>query len=181
MNSEAQEAEMHKVDFAQAMAGNFELVGEFDEDFDKQFLSGNGGGIIPTDEPTVKTNKGRLTYVVSATLGKAFFTSRMMTKKVKTDLKKIMKDNPDTVPNMKLNEIMKHISFKNKTKVVDLTTDVLLPAALEMMKVDVMKDDKMLYLYYFVDLYKDKTMVIFTNSISSSNRIKHLLDIAGKP
>lgn len=172
-----QEAEMQKIDFSSALTGDMVLIDEFDEEFDKQFLS---GGVTEPNQPSIKSNKGRRTYVVSATLGKAFFTSRMMTKKVKSDLKKIMKENPETVPNMKLKEIMKYISFKNKTKVIDLTQDLLLPASLEIMKVDVLKDDKMLYLYYFVDLYKDKTVVIFTNSISSSNRIKHLLDLASR-
>ena len=116
--------------------------------------------------------------MVSATLGKAFFTSRMMTKKVKSDLKKILKENPETVPNMKLKEIMKYVNFKNKTKVIDLTQEVLLPESLEVLKVDCLKEDKMLYLYYFATLYKDKTIIIFTNSISSSSRIKSLLNLA---
>lgn len=149
---------------------------EYDEDFDKEFLS---GGKAAQEAKGIQTNKGRRTYVISATLGKAFFTSRMMTKKVKNELKKIMKNNPETAPNMKLNQIMKYISFRNKTKIIDMTQEALLPETLEIMKVDVLKDEKMLYLYYFVDLYKDKTMIIFTNSISSSNRIKSLLSIAG--
>lgn len=168
---------MNEVNFGDAMTGNFEFVEEFDEEFDKKFLSG-ANLRQQTVEP--KSNKNRKTYVISATLGKAFFSSRMMTKKVKNDLKKIMKNNPETVPNMKLNEIMKYISFKNKTKIIDLTQDALLPQTLEVLKVDVLKDQKMLYLYYFVDLYKDKTIIIFTNSISSSNRIKSLLSLAGR-
>jgi ATP-dependent RNA helicase DDX24/MAK5 len=152
-------------------------VEEFDEDFDKMFLGKDDGEA----EVKHKSNPHRRTFVISATLGKAFFTSRMMTKKVKSDLKKIMKENPETVPNMKLKEIMKHITFKQKTKVIDMTQDVLLPETLEVLKVDCMKDEKMLYLYYFVNLYKDKTMIIFTNSISSASRIKSLLSLASKP
>lgn len=173
VNTETKEAELQQISFGQAVVGEVPSLQEWDEEFDKQFL---GDGFAAPS--TVKTNKDRRTYVVSATLGKAFFTSRMMTKKVKNDLKKVMKDNPDTVPNMKLEEIMKHINFKNKTKVIDMTQDMLLPETLEVLKVDVMKDEKMLYLYYFVDLYKDKNMIIFTNSISSSNRIKSLLALA---
>lgn len=165
---------MNEVDYTEALDGNYELLEEFDEEFDKEFLSGS-----KKNTPAPQSNKNRRTYVISATLGKAFFTSRMMTKKVKNDLKKIMKNNPETIPNMKLKEIMKYISFKNKTKIIDMTQDALLPETLEVMKVDVLKDDKMLYLYYFVDLYKDKTIIIFTNSISSSNRIKSLLALAG--
>lgn len=168
---------MNEVDFGDAVAGNFEFVEEFDEEFDKKFLS---GASLKTQTVEPKSNKNRRTYVISATLGKAFFSSRMMTKKVKNDLKKIMKNNPETVPNMKLKEIMKYIAFKNKTKIIDLTQDALLPQTLEVLKVDVLKDQKMLYLYYFVDLYKDKTIIIFTNSISSSNRIKSLLTLAGR-
>lgn len=151
-------------------------IEEYDEDFDKKFM-----GKLPTERETKhKSNPNRRTFVISATLGKAFFTSRMMTKKVKSDLKKLMKENPETLPNMKLNEIMKHISFKLKTKIVDMTQDSLLPETLEVLKVDCLKEEKMLYLYYFVNLYKDKTMIIFTNSISSSSRIKSLLSLASK-
>lgn len=155
-------------------------VEEFDEDFDKMFLGKGGEMQDDNAPPKYKTNQNRRTFVVSATLGKTFFTSRMMTKKVKSDLKKLMKENPETVPNMKLKEIMKHINFKHKTKVVDMTQETLLPESLEVMKVDCPTEDKMLYLYYFVNLYKDKPMIIFTNSISSSSRIKSLLALASK-
>lgn len=171
---ETDEAEMNMVDFEEAATGKIDFVEDYDEEFDRQFLSGS----LKPEGPAPQSNKTRRTYVISATLGKAFFTSRMMTKKVKSDLKKIMKNNPETVPNMKLKEIMKYISFKNKTKILDMTTEALLPETLEVLKVDVLKDEKMLYLYYFVDLYKDKSMIIFTNSISSSNRIKSLLTLA---
>ena len=130
--------------------------------------------------PKYKTNQMRRTFVVSATLGKTFFTSRMMTKKVKSNLKKLMKENPETVPNMKLKEIMKYIAFKHKTKVVDLTSDVLLPETLEILKVDCPTEDKMLYLSYFARTYREKTMIVFTNSISSASRVKSLLALAGK-
>ena len=99
------------------------MLEDYDEDFDKEFL-----GASKSDATMPHSNKNRRTYVISATLGKAFFTSRMMTKKVKNDLKKIMKHNPETVPNMKLKEIMKYISFKNKTKIIDMTQDFLLEA-----------------------------------------------------
>lgn len=173
VNHESKEAEMHQINFQEVAVGQVPSIEGWDEEFEKNFLGEDNSG-----EPSAKTNKDRRTYVVSATLGKAFFTSRMMTKKVKSDLKKVMKDNPETVPNMKLKEIMKYISFKHKTKVIDMTQDFLLPETLEVLKVDVMKEDKMLYLYYFADLYKDKTIIIFTNSIASSNRIKSLLALA---
>jgi DEAD/DEAH box helicase len=137
--------------------------------------------IIKGIQPPVKykTNQMRRTFVVSATLGKTFFTSRMMTKKVKSNLKKLMKENPETVPNMKLKEIMRYIAFKHKTKVIDLTTEILLPETLEILKVDCPTEDKMLYLSYFARTYKTKTMIVFTNSISSASRVKSLLALAG--
>ncbi len=167
-----------KQDEQEEMANAIE-VEDFDEDFDRMFL-GKGGEMFEQTVSKFKSNQNRRTFVVSATLGKTFFTSRMMTKKVKSDLKKLMKENPETVPNMKLKEIMKYINFKHKTKVIDMTQDVLLPETLEVMKVDCPTEDKMLYLYYFVNLYKDKPMIIFTNSISSSSRIKSLLALASR-
>jgi hypothetical protein len=174
-NDDELQAGMQQIPFDQALnPDNIIPISDFDEEFDRMFL-----GKQPIEGETKhKSNQNRRTFVISATLGKAFFTSRMMTKKVKSDLKKILKENPETVPNMKLNEIMKHISFKHKTKVVDMTQDNLLPETLEVLKCDCLKEEKMLYLYYFANLYKDKSMIIFTNSISSSSRIKSLLNLA---
>jgi hypothetical protein len=92
------------------------------EDFEK----GRGKG---------KTNKNRRTFVVSATLGKSFSTSRIMNRNTKRKFKKLMKENPEVLPNMKLREIMHKIKFKNKTKVVDMTKETILPDTLELMRV----------------------------------------------
>jgi len=158
---------------------NIDYLADFDPEFDEMFLKGQETLVEDSKRQDAKSNQQRRTFVVSATLGKSFFSSRMMTKKVKNDLKKVLKENPETTPNMKLKEIMKHVQFKHKTKVIDMTQDLLLPDSLEILKVDVPKEEKMLYLYYFVNLYKDKSIIIFTNSINSSARIKSLLALAG--
>lgn len=179
--SDEQEAEIQEIKLEDAM--KLEKLGaleDFDEEFDRMFLKGELPGDDSEQKQKEKTNPNRRTFVVSATLGKAFFSSRMMTKKVKSDLKKILKENPETVPNMKLKEIMKYIVFKHKTKVIDITQEVFLPETLEILKVDCITEDKLLYLYYFVNIYKDKRIIIFTNSITSSNRIKSLLALSSK-
>jgi superfamily II DNA/RNA helicase len=158
---------------------NIDYLADFDPEFDEMFLKGQETAVEDSSDRTPRpTNRGEPSWFQPPS-GKSFFSSRMMTKKVKNDLKKVLKENPETTPNMKLKEIMKHVQFKHKTKVIDMTQDLLLPDSLEILKVDVPKEEKMLYLYYFVNLYKDKSIIIFTNSINSSARIKSLLALAG--
>ena len=127
----------------------------------------------------VKTNKSRRTFVVSATLGKSFGTSRVMNKRVRKKFKKLMKENPEVQPNMKLREIMHKINFKNKTKIIDLTKETILPETLELLKVDCLKEEKMLYLYHFIRIHQGESIIVFTNSINSTKRVKSLLDLGG--
>jgi hypothetical protein len=58
-----------------------------------------------------------------------------MNRNTKRKFKKLMKENPEVLPNMKLREIMHKIKFKNKTKVVDMTKETILPDTLELMRV----------------------------------------------
>lgn len=102
-----------------------------------------------------------------------------MTKNTKKKYKKLMKDNPEASPNMKLEELMAKIHFKNKTKIIDITQDNILPETLTVMKAECLKEEKNLFLYHFLNAFPDESCIVFTNSISSSKRVKSFLDIAG--
>ena len=80
---------------------------------------------------------------------------------------------------MKINEIMHKINFKNKTKIIDETQDAILPANLELLKVDTTKDEKNLYLYHFIKIHPKTPMIIFCNSINSVKRTQAFLQAAG--
>lgn len=82
--------------------GNPLNVGAYDEEFTNQIKEMNS---IGTGEKS-ESNKKRRTFIISATLGKSFWSSRSMTKNTKKKFKKLMKDNPETTPNMKLEELM---------------------------------------------------------------------------
>lgn len=71
-----------------------------DETFSQQVdrVLGQGG---PSDAK-VKKNSKRRTFIISATLGKSFWSSRVMNKKAKKKYRKLLKDNPEATPNMKL-------------------------------------------------------------------------------
>jgi len=97
--------------------GNPLNVGAYDEEFTNQIKEMNS---IGTGEKS-ESNKKRRTFIISATLGKSFWSSRSMTKNTKKKFKKLMKDNPETTPNMKLEELMSKINFCNKTKIIDIT------------------------------------------------------------
>lgn len=76
---------------------------------------------------------------------------------------------------------MNKINFYNKTKVVDLTQEELLPESLTIMKVDCLKEEKNMLLLHFLRSYPKEPTIIFTNSISSSKRVKSFLEICGNP
>lgn len=124
-----------------------------------------------------KVNRSRRTFIVSATLGKSFYTSRVMNKRSKKKMKKLLKENPEVQPNMKLNEIMQKINFKNKTKIIDMTKEEILPETLKLYKLECLKEEKMLYLYHFIKTHPDDSTIVFTNSINSTKRVKSLMNI----
>lgn len=124
-----------------------------------------------------KVNKKRRTFIVSATLGKSFYTSRIMGKNAKRKMKKLLKENPEVQPNMKLREITSKINFKNKTKVIDLTQEEILPETLKIYKVECLKEEKMLYLYYFIKTHPDDSIIVFTNSVNSTKRVHSLMTL----
>lgn len=78
--------------------GNPVNLNQLDNEFNDQIreMQQTGTG------PKVESNKKRRTFIVSATLGKSFWSSRSMTKNTKKKFRKLMKDNPETTPNMKL-------------------------------------------------------------------------------
>lgn len=124
-----------------------------------------------------RVNKNRRTFIVSATLGKSFFTSRVMNKRSKKRMKKLLKNNPEVQPNMKLNEIMHKINFKNKTKIIDMTKETILPDTLKLYKLECLKEEKMIYLYYFIKKHPDDSIIVFTNSINSTKRVNSLMTL----
>lgn len=87
-----------------------------------------------------RVNKSRRTFIVSATLGKSYYTSRVMNKNSKKRMKKLLKENPEVQPNMKLKEIMHKINFKNKTKIIDMTKETILPDTLKLYKLECLKE-----------------------------------------
>jgi superfamily II DNA/RNA helicase len=130
-------------------------------------------------EQTFQINKNRRTFVVSATLGKTFYSSRLMNKTNKKKMKKLLKENPEATPNMKINEIIHKIKFKNKTKIIDETQDAILPANLELLQCDSIKDEKNLNLYHFIKIHPKTPTIIFCNSINSVKRTQAFLNAAG--
>jgi ATP-dependent RNA helicase DDX24/MAK5 len=102
-----------------------------------------------------------------------------MNKTTKKKLKKLLKENPEQTPNMKINEIMHKIKFKNKTKIIDETQDAILPANLELLKIDGVKEEKNLYLYHFIKIHPKTPTIIFCNSINSVKRTQAFLAASG--
>lgn len=156
-------------EFEQGIDGEQITTDEFLEKFDKMEAA--------KGQSKTKVNKSRRTFIVSATLGKSFYTSRIMNKNAKRKMKKLLKENPEVQPNMKLKEIMQKITFKNKTKVIDMTQEEILPETLKMYKIECLKEEKMLYLYHFIKQHPDDSIIVFTNSINSTKRVRSLMDI----
>ena len=125
-------------------------------------------------EVMTRDSKRRRTFVVSATIGTSFWTSRMMNKHVRKETKK--KRKTDENYNPKIAEILDKLTFNYKTKTIDLTKDQLLPTNLEIMKVNCHHDEKLLYLTHFVRTFNDSDIIIFTNSIPATKKIRAILE-----
>ena len=123
--------------------------------------------------------KRRRTFVVSASIGHSFMTSRIMNKHVKKVTKKKRKDDADYNP--KIAEIMEKLTFNFKMKIIDLTKDQLIPKNLQIMKAICHHDDKLLYLTHFIRSATDEDILVFVNSISSTKKIKSILDCMDIP
>ena len=118
--------------------------------------------------------KRRRTFVVSASIGHSFMTSRIMNKHVKKKTKKMKKEDVDYNP--KIAEIMDKLTFNFKMKIIDLTKDQLIPKNLQIMKAICHHDDKLLYLTHFIRCSSEEDILVFVNSISSTKKIKSILD-----
>lgn len=122
-----------------------------------------------------KDGKRRRTFVVSATIGTSFWTSRFMNRKVKKETKKKRKTDPDFNP--KIAEIMDKLNFNFKMKTVDMTKDQLLPTNLEILKINIHHAEKLLHLTHFVRTFEGQDMIIFSNSIPATKKIRAVLEV----
>jgi ATP-dependent RNA helicase DDX24/MAK5 len=73
-----------------------------------------------------------------------------------------------------LDKLMERIQFQREIELVDLTTAKIVAANIEEAKIQCLPEEKDLYLYYFLQKYKGRTLV-FVNSISNIKRIVPLL------
>jgi hypothetical protein len=121
-----------------------------------------------------RDGKRRRTFVVSATIGTSFWTSRFMNKKVRKETKK--KRKTDESYNPKIAEILEKLTFNFKCKTIDLTKDQLLPTNLEILKINCNHAEKLLYLTHFVRTFENEDIIIFTNSIPATKKIRAILE-----
>jgi superfamily II DNA/RNA helicase len=121
-----------------------------------------------------RDGKRRRTFVVSATIGTSFWTSRFMNKKVRKETKK--KRKTDENYNPKIAEILDKLTFNFKCKTIDLTKDQLLPTNLEILKINCNHAEKLLYLTHFVRTFENEDIIIFTNSIPATKKIRAILE-----
>lgn len=121
-----------------------------------------------------RDGKRRRTFVVSATIGTSFWTSRFMNRKVRKETKK--KRKIDENYNPKIAEILDKLTFNYKCKTIDLTKDQLLPTNLEILKINCNHSEKLLYLTHFVRTFENEDIIIFTNSIPATKKIRAILE-----
>ena len=81
-----------------------------------------------------------------------------------------------------LDALCKTLKFRSKNpKVIDLTEEnldgtSLMPSTLTEYAVRCKKDEKDLYLYYFLQEKKGESIIIFCNAITATRRLNSLLD-----
>lgn len=79
-----------------------------------------------------------------------------------------------------LDKLMQRVQFQREIELVDLTTTKIVAANIEEAKIQCLPEEKDLYLYYFLQKYKGRTL-IFVNAISNIKRIIPLLQLLKVP
>ena len=70
---------------------------------------------------------------------------------------------------------MKRIKFRGKPKLIDLTSETILPDTLTEYKVSCAEDEKILYLYHYIKHHSKQSFIIFTNTINSARKVTNLM------
>lgn len=109
----------------------------------------------------------RQTFVFSATLTMVHSAPKRLQLK-----KKVVK----MTPNWKISQLAKLIGVKSNRKVVDVTRKVGTAETLTESRINCTKDQKDLYLYYFLKCYPGRTLV-FCNSIDCVRRLQNLFTL----
>lgn len=79
-----------------------------------------------------------------------------------------------------LDKLMQRIQFQREIELVDLTTSKIVAANIEEAKIHCLPEEKDIYMYYFLQKYKGRTLV-FVNSIANIKRIVPLLHMLKVP
>ncbi|XP_050719053.1 ATP-dependent RNA helicase DDX24-like [Eriocheir sinensis] len=109
----------------------------------------------------------RQTFVFSATLTMVHSAPKRMHMK-----KKVVK----MTPTVKINQLTKLIGVKSHPKIVDVTRKFGTAQSLTEARINCDKDEKDLYLYYFLKCYPGRTLV-FCNSIDCVRRLQNLFTL----
>ncbi|KAM3142741.1 hypothetical protein pb186bvf_005125 [Paramecium bursaria] len=120
------------------------------------------------------------TFMVSATLTQKFQTGSKFKylkndQKIEKEDKKLQREVTNTLP--KLQSLLGKLKIKSKPFIIDLTQQLIFPDQLEFYKSLVEEDDKLLYLYNYVEQRIDQQFIIFLNSISYANKVTSMLDV----
>ena len=81
-----------------------------------------------------------------------------------------------------IEEMGKILKFRSKQpKVIDLTTEERMPETLSEYAFKCTKEDKDLYLYYFLNQKHGESTVVFCNSIQCTKRVASILEFLKIP
>lgn len=76
-----------------------------------------------------------------------------------------------------VDQLCKILNFRSKQpKVIDLTEEQRMPSTLHEYAVRCSRDEKDLYMYYYLSQRKGESTVIFCNSITCTKRVSNMLD-----
>ncbi|KAL4508501.1 hypothetical protein ABPG72_003805 [Tetrahymena utriculariae] len=170
-----------------------DLEGEEDNENDNQENEEgeeNLEGLESLNLEKPKRNNKLKVFLVSATLTKQFAGNKHKVKSLsKKEKKKLNKEKKEKKKSKeeekeekmipKMEALMNKVKFTGKYKVIDLTQTMLIPKNLKEYKTVCIEEDKVLYLYHYLQQRPNENVIIFTNSISYAKKIVHLLEILG--
>ena len=138
-----------------------------DANFAKEYQKAGGIQHIICSATMTIDKQGRITPRIAKAEKK-----QKLRAKTQTGYKKEKEEDLNTV-----DQLCKVLKFRSKNpKVIDLTSEVRMPATLQEKAIRCAVEEKDLYLYYYLQRKSGQSFIIFTNSITCAKRVASILD-----
>ena len=147
-----------------------------DETFTKEYLKVGGIQHIICSATLTIDKRGRITPRQQKLLKKKQLKEQVKGFKGKKKFKKNFQQDDDEKQQGALDDLCKILKFRSKhPKVIDLTEEARIPDTLTEKVVRCKKEEKDLFMYYYLTQKQGESIIIFSNSITCTKRCSSIL------